>query len=141
MTDYIVLDNMVWIQRLVGDQHCSKVIDIIKKKCDTVILSEDIVDAYARTLEMHYRSVPSYLSSLLYTELAVMHKVVQLSGPESDMEDVHRKDRYLVRAARPYRGLIVTLDNQDLLKNRIRIEQNHKVRIMTPDEYAASKRL
>ncbi|SRR2546427_8517745 len=140
MTEYVVLDNMIWIQRLLGEQLGSRVVDIIKRKCDTVVLSDDIVDAYAKTMAMHYGSVPSYLSNLLYTELAVMGKVVRLNGPEPNIEDIHRKDRYLVRAARPYHGLIITLDNEDLLKNRSRIEQNHKVRIMTPDEYEASKK-
>jgi len=140
MTDYVVLDNMVWIQRLIGDQLGSKVVDIIKKVCDSVILTEEITDSYAKILEMHRLPAPPYLSTLLITELEVMKKIVRPNGPEPNLEDVHRKDRYLVKAARPYRGVIVTLDNDDLLSNRRRIEQTHQVRIMTPDEYEAAKK-
>jgi|SRR2546422_298748 len=139
MTEYIVLDNMVWIQRLTGDEPGSSVIDTIKKKCDSIIVNDEILDAYSRTLQMHYPFIPPYLSRLLLTELLVLQKAVSPEVPQVDLKDVHRKDGYLVKAARPYHGVLITEDNGDLLTKRHLIELNHKVKVLTPKEYKATK--
>ena len=139
MTEYVVLDNMVWIQRLTGDEPGSSVVDTIKKKCDSVIVSDEILEAYSKTLQMHYPFIPPYLSRLLLTELLVLQKAVNPVVPQEDLRDVHRKDGYLVKAARPYRGILITEDNEDLLSKRQLIEQNHKVKVLTPKEYKATK--
>ncbi len=135
MTDHIVLDNPIWVGRIVGEHRSSMVVDAIKKRCDSVIVTDEITASYLKTLEIHYRGVPQYLSIHLLTELHVLHKVETPSQEGPDIEDVHRKDRHLVRAARRFKGIVVTTDNDDLLSKKIPIKHQYGVRILTPEEY------
>ena len=135
MTDHIVLDNPIWVGRIVGEHRSSMVVDAIKKRCDAVVVTDEITESYLRTLQMHYRGVPQYLSIHLLTELHVLHKVETPSQEGPEIEDVHRKDKHLIRAARHFKGIVVTTDNNDLLGKRIAIEQRYGVRVLTPEQY------